>query len=32
VLKKYKPWPTDPTAKIRQFEQDRQRRNKGEQD
>jgi hypothetical protein len=32
VLKNYKPWPTDPTAKIRQFEQDRQRRNKGEQD
>lgn len=32
VLKKYKPWPTDPTAKIRQFEQERQRRNAGEQD
>jgi hypothetical protein len=30
VLKEYKPWPTDPTAKIRRFEQDRQRRNKGE--
>jgi 5-methylcytosine-specific restriction endonuclease McrA len=32
VLRKYKPWPDDPTGKIRQFERDRQRRDEGEED
>jgi hypothetical protein len=31
VLREHKPWPADPTARIRQFEQDRRRRDKGEQ-
>jgi len=30
VLKKYQPWPQDPTGTIRRFEQERERRNKGE--
>lgn len=32
VLRKYRPWPKDPTNKIRQFERRRQRRNEGETD
>jgi 5-methylcytosine-specific restriction endonuclease McrA len=28
VLKSFKPWPEDPTGEIRQFERDRERRNK----
>lgn len=32
ILRSYKPWPKDPTRKIRLFEQDRQRRNKPERD
>jgi hypothetical protein len=30
ILRSYKPWPQDPSGKIRQFEQERERRNKGE--
>jgi 5-methylcytosine-specific restriction endonuclease McrA len=32
ILRSYKPWPEDPTGAIRQFEQQRERRNKGESD
>jgi hypothetical protein len=32
VLISYKPWPTDPTGKIRQFEKDRELRNKRKRD
>jgi len=32
ILRSYKPWPEDPTGLIRQFERDRKRRNKGEDD
>jgi hypothetical protein len=32
VLRSYKPWPSDPTGKIRQFERDRERRNREEED
>jgi 5-methylcytosine-specific restriction endonuclease McrA len=32
ILKSFKPWPTDPTATIRQFERDRERRNRENQD
>jgi hypothetical protein len=32
VLKSYKPWPDDPTGKIRQFEKERERRNKNNAD
>ncbi len=32
VLRKWQLWPDDPTGKIRQFERDRERRNKGEED
>jgi 5-methylcytosine-specific restriction endonuclease McrA len=30
ILRKHKAWPDDPTGKIRKFERDRERRNKGE--
>ena len=30
VLRNYRPWPDDPTGTIRRFEQERERRNKGE--
>ncbi|HLK65060.1 MAG TPA: HNH endonuclease signature motif containing protein [Bryobacteraceae bacterium] len=32
ILRSYKAWPEDPTGKIRRFERDRERRNKGEDD
>jgi hypothetical protein len=32
ILKRFKPWPDDPSGKIRRFEQERERRNKGESD
>jgi len=32
ILISYKPWPTDPTGRIRQFELERERRNKRESD
>jgi 5-methylcytosine-specific restriction endonuclease McrA len=32
ILRKSEPWPDDPTGKIRQFERDRERRNKGEEE
>jgi 5-methylcytosine-specific restriction endonuclease McrA len=30
ILRSYKPWPEDPSGTIRRFEQERERRNKGE--
>jgi len=30
ILRSYKPWPDDPSGTIRRFEQERERRNKGE--
>jgi len=32
VLRSYQPWPDDPTGKIRTFERERDRRNKGRSD
>ena len=31
ILRDYKPWPDDPSGKVRRFEQERERRNEGEQ-
>ena len=32
VLKRHKPWPDDPTGKIRRFEKEREKKNKEELD
>lgn len=32
ILRSYKPWPQDPTGKIRQFEKDRERKNRQKRD
>lgn len=32
ILRSYKPWPEDPTGKIRQFEREREQRNKNDVD